>query len=126
MLAGQPSDCYANTDDCEGADASTWQTIWKVTYPDNPSTSVTLCVCTTASFTANDLAHYVGKVLRLPCDCDCVTSDACTAYSVQRLMPHAAQFGCRSGNLWQFVAIWLQTRQFVAGWLQNCTLWHFV
>ncbi len=96
MPAGQPTDCYANTDDCEGADASTWQTIWKVTYPDNPSTSVTLCVCNTASLTANDLAHYVGKVLRLPCDCDCdcVTSDARTAYSVQRVMPRAAQFGC--------------------------------
>ena len=62
MLAGQPLDCYYDTDDCEGADASTWQTIWKVTYPDNPSTSVTLCVCNTASFTPNDLAHYVGKV----------------------------------------------------------------
>ncbi|DBA92097.1 TPA: hypothetical protein ACH3X1_015824 [Trebouxia sp. C0004] len=59
---GQPSDCYYDTDDCEGADASTWQTIWKVTYPDNPSTSVTLCVCNTASITPKDLAHYVGKV----------------------------------------------------------------
>lgn len=88
MLAGQPSDCYANTDDCEGADASTWQTIWKVTYPDNPSTSVTLCVCNTASFTANDLAHYVGKVQCLLWDF--VTFDSGIAYAVQRLMLHAA------------------------------------
>ncbi|KAL0031404.1 hypothetical protein WJX79_009403 [Trebouxia sp. C0005] len=82
---GQPSDCYYDTDDCEGADASTWQTIWKVTYPDNPSTSVTLCVCSTASFTPNELAHYVGKVpvfLRTTVSAYNAVSGGGTAYTI--------------------------------------------
>ncbi|KAA6423370.1 MAG: hypothetical protein FRX49_06822 [Trebouxia sp. A1-2] len=81
----QPSDCYYDTDDCEGADASTWQTIWKVTYPDNPSTSVTLCVCSTASFTPNELAHYVGKVpvfLRTTVSAYNAVSGGGTAYTI--------------------------------------------